>query len=39
MIDERITVTRKDFESITADLREALLPPTHQALKDARLTP
>ena len=39
MEDERITVTRKDFESITADLREALLAPTRQALKDAQLTP
>ena len=29
----------EDFEFITADLREALLAPTRQALKDARLTP
>ncbi|MCF8129790.1 MAG: molecular chaperone DnaK [Deltaproteobacteria bacterium] len=36
---ERISVTRKDFEAITADLREALLAPTRQALRDARLTP
>jgi len=37
--NEEISVNRETFESITADLREALLPPTRQALKDARLTP
>ena len=37
--DERISVDRDIFEAITADLRDGLLAPTIQALKDARLTP
>ncbi len=36
---ETISLERDTFEAITADLREGLLPPTLQALKDARLTP
>ena len=36
---ETISLGRDIFEAITADLREGLLPPTLQALKDARLTP
>ena len=32
------TINRKQFEEITADLREKLLGPTRQALADARLT-
>lgn len=37
--DEPISVTRGTFEAITADLRNKLLPPTMQALKDAGLAP
>ena len=36
---ETISLERDTFEAITADLREGLLAPTLQALKDARLTP
>ena len=36
--DPEITVKRNTFESITEDLRQSLLGPTRQALKDARLT-
>ena len=35
----QISVSRDVFETITADLRTELLPPTLQALKDAGLTP
>ena len=36
---EQVFVDRDTFEEITADLRDGLLGPTTQALKDARLTP
>ena len=37
--DEQLSVDRDTFETITADLRDALLAPTMQSLKDARLAP
>jgi len=37
--DETILVDRDTFEDITADLRNDLMAPTLQALKDARLPP
>jgi molecular chaperone DnaK len=37
--DETILVDQGTFEHITADLRNDLMAPTLQALKDARLTP
>ena len=37
--EEKLLVDRDTFEEITADLRDGLLGPTRQALKDARLSP
>ncbi len=37
--DAQITIDQDTFEAITVDLRDGLLAPTMQALKDARLTP
>ncbi len=37
--EAQISVDQDTFEAITADLRDGLLPPTLQALKDAGLTP
>ncbi len=37
--EKGISLDRDTFESITADLREGLIGPTRQALKDARLSP